>query len=94
MQDHPACLVAELAKDNCGHTSLTDELYHVRFICNPADADVPCIGRTAQFLLACDSEEVPPARYHMYPSTMSAVSTNIEARVRLARVRGGHGCCL
>ncbi len=30
MQDHPACLVAQIAKDNCGHTSVTDELYHVR----------------------------------------------------------------
>ena len=32
MQDHPACLVAQMAKDNCGHTSVTDELYHVRSV--------------------------------------------------------------
>jgi hypothetical protein len=30
MQDHPACLVAHLMKDSASHTTLTDQLYHVR----------------------------------------------------------------
>ena len=32
MQDHPACLVAHLMKDDSPHTTVTDQLYHVRFL--------------------------------------------------------------